>query len=271
VQTGEPWFSPALGKELGTLKYPLYFMDFETVNPAIPRFPGMRPYDQIPFQWSVHVLKEPGAEVEHYEFLATDASDPRHEFIASLCKVIGGRGSIVVYHQPFEEQRLSELAAWLPEFEGRIKKIQARLWDLLPVMRNHVYHPQFAGSYSLKAVLPALVPEMTYEGMTVADGQAAGLAWESLLRGGLDQVVRDRIEKALRAYCQQDTSALVRLMEKLQLLCVKSRSTDRNPNNGAGFTMEDNAADIRNLARRSQKRAAIHQHGDGRLAARLVG
>jgi Domain of unknown function(DUF2779) len=85
VQKGGPWFSTELGKELGALKYPLYFMDFETVNPAIPRFPGMRPYDPIPFQWSLHVQREPGSVNEHYEFLSTDRSDPRREFTVSLC------------------------------------------------------------------------------------------------------------------------------------------------------------------------------------------
>jgi predicted RecB family nuclease len=99
---------------------------------------------------------------------------------------------------------------------GRIKKIQSRLFDLLPVVRNHVYHPRFGGSFSLKYVLPALVPDMTYEGMEVADGTDAGLAWESLIRGGLDQTERDRIRKALLDYCGQDTLALVRLLEKLQ-------------------------------------------------------
>src|ERR1039458_2858132 len=88
---------------------------------------------------------------------------------------------------------------------GRIKKIERRLWDLLPVVRNHVYHPAFAGSFSLKAVLPALVPELTYDGMA---GQDAGLAWESLLRGGLDQVERHKIKKALLDYCGQDTLAM---------------------------------------------------------------
>ena len=112
-------------------------MDFETLNPAIPRFPGMRPYDQLPFQWSVHVQRKPGAEPEHHEFLATDTNDPRREFITSLCSVLGKSGSLVVY-SAFESQRLSELAAWLPEFAGRIMKIQRRLWDLLPVIRNHV-------------------------------------------------------------------------------------------------------------------------------------
>ena len=216
VQTGEPWFSPELGGELDGLKYPLYFMDFETVNPAIPRFPGMRPYDQLPFQWSVHVQPEPGAEPEHHEFLAMDGSDPRRDFISSLCDVLGKKGSIVVYNAAFESQRLLELAGWLPEYSARIKKIQGRLWDLLPLMRNHVYHPAFAGSYSLKSVLPALVPTMTYEGMEVGNGEDAGLAWESLLRGALDQAERDRVRKALLEYCGQDMLAMVRLLEVLR-------------------------------------------------------
>jgi predicted RecB family nuclease len=176
----------------------------------------MRPYDQLPFQWSVHVLREPGVEPEHYEFLATDASEPRQEFITSLCGVLGESGSIVVY-AAFETQRLSELAAWLPEFAGRIKKIQPRLWDLLPVVRNHVYHPAFGGSFSLKAVLPALVPELTYEGMFVAGGQDAGLTWESLIQGGLGRDEHQRITKALLDYCGRDTLALVKLVERLQV------------------------------------------------------
>ena len=104
----------------------------------------------------------------------------------------------------------------MPEFAGRIKKIQRRLWDLLPVVRNHVYHPKFAGSYSIKNALPALVPGMTYEGMEVTNGQDAGLAWERLIRGSLDQAERERIRKALLAYCGQDTLAMIRLVERLR-------------------------------------------------------
>ena len=108
-----------------------------------------------------------------------DSSDPRTPFISSLCEALGDRdGSIVVYNEQFESQRLWELASWLPAYTDRIRGIQRRLWDLLPVVRNHVYHPAFGGSFSLKAVLPALVPEMTYEGMEVPDGQAAGLVLE---------------------------------------------------------------------------------------------
>jgi predicted RecB family nuclease len=216
VQTGEPWYDiDGLKAALVGLRYPLFFMDFETVNPAIPRFAGMRPYDHLPFQWSAHVQKEPGAELEHYEFLSMGGADPRCGFIISLCEALGESGSIVVYNAAFESQRLTELATWLPKFAERIRNIQARLWDLLPIVRNHVYHPAFGGSFSLKAVLPALVPEMSYAGLAVADGQAAGLAWESLVTGGLDQSEREKIRKALLEYCGQDTLALVKILTML--------------------------------------------------------
>ena len=222
VQTGEPWYSPELRQVLDGLAYPLYFADFETVNWAVPPFAGMRPYDHLPFQWSVHVLRRPGAEPEHYEFLAIDGGDPRREFISSFCAALGERGTIVVYSS-FESQRLSELASWFPEFADRITAIQARLFDLLPVVREHTYHPAYAGSYSIKSVLPALVPEMTYDGMEVANGQAAGVAWESLVRGGLDRGEYDRIRKALLVYCGLDTLAMVKLLDKL-------RQTSQRPN-----------------------------------------
>ena len=217
VRSGEPWFeSEGLNSELSALKYPLFFMDFESVNPCLPRFAGMHAYDHLCFQYSVHVVREPGAPPEHLEFLATDVSDPRREFTSTLSAGLGDSGSIVVYNAPFESQRLSELASWLPEFADRINNIQARLFDLLPVVRNHVYHPAFAGSFSLKSVLPALVPEMTYDGMQVANGQAAGLAWQSLMRGNLNSTERGTVRNALLDYCGQDTLALLRLLQTLR-------------------------------------------------------
>jgi predicted RecB family nuclease len=216
VKSGEPWFDrEGLKAELAKLEYPLFFMDFESVNHCVPLFAGMRPYDQLPFQYSVHSQKEPGAATEHHEFLATDANDPRRQFISSLCAALGKSGSIVVYSS-FESQRISDLASWFPEFTNRIGAIQARLFDLLPVVREHVYHPAFAGSYSIKSVLPALVPEMTYDGMQVANGQDAGVAWGLLIRGTVDAVERGKIEKALLDYCGQDTLAMVRLLEMLR-------------------------------------------------------
>jgi predicted RecB family nuclease len=216
MQTGQPWFSLDLKTELESLKYPIYFMDFETVNPAIPRFAGMHPYDHLPFQWSVHVQGEPGAAPAHFEFLACDNSDPRSAFISSLCESLHEEGSIVVYNGQFESQRLWELASWLPDYLERIRALQRRLWDLLPVVRNHVYHPEFGGSFSLKAVLPALVSEMTYEGMEVPNGQAAGVAWEAMIGGSIGEAERHAKRKALLDYCGQDTLALVRLLEELR-------------------------------------------------------
>jgi predicted RecB family nuclease len=219
VQTGEPWFDrDGLKAKLETLIYPVVYLDCETINPAIPRFTGTRPYQQIPFQWSGHIQHQPGTEPLHYEFLASDASDPRRDFVTSVCAALPEEGSIVVYNQQFESARFDELAAALPEFADRIENLQARFWDLLPVVRKHVYHPAFAGSYSLKSVLPALIPGMGYDAMEVADGEDAGLAWERLIRGSLDQAECERIRKALLAYCGQDTLAMLRLLDRLRIL-----------------------------------------------------
>jgi len=133
-----------------------------------------------------------------------------------LCEALHEEGSIVVYNGQFESQRLWELATWLPDYLERIRAIQRRLWDLLPVVRNHVYHPEFGGSFSLKAVLPALVSEMTYEGMEVPNGQAAGVAWEAMIGGSIGEAERQAKRKALLDYCGQDTLALVRLLEELR-------------------------------------------------------
>jgi predicted RecB family nuclease len=216
MQTGQPWFGEDLKKEFTSLQYPLYFMDFETINPAIPRFAGMHPYDHVPFQWSVHVQRGPGTAPEHFEYLTTGTSDPRNAFVSSLCDALGESGSVVVYNQQFESQRLWELATWVPKYADKIRGIQRRLWDLLPVVRNQVYHPAFGGSFSLKAVLPALVPKMSYEGMEVPNGQAAGLAWESMINSNASESDRQTKRRALLDYCSQDTLAMVRLLESLQ-------------------------------------------------------
>ena len=224
VQRGTPWFSPQIARNLAELRFPIYFMDFETINPAIPRYTGMRPFDLLPFQWSVHVQRSRGASLEHFEFLATTDADPRRQFLGQLCPSLGESGSIVVYYQAFESQRLADLSRWLPEFAPRIEQIRRRLWDLLPVVRNNVYHPDFHGSYSLKSVLPALVPELSYEDMEVAEGTAAGRVWESIVRGNLDVAAKTRLKDALLAYCRQDTLAMVRLVEKLRESAVSNSS-----------------------------------------------
>jgi predicted RecB family nuclease len=216
AKTGKPWFGKGLKEALAELRYPLYFMDFETLGVALPRYAGMSPYDQIPFQWSVEIQRKPGAEPEHYEFLAEGDADPRLGFVKALWPVLGKKGSVVAYNAGFESGCLEGLAQWFPKYRDEITNIQERLWDLLAVIRAHVYHSAFCGSFSLKSVLPALVPEMSYDGMEVAEGNDAGLAWEKMIHGQVDEAEKRRLRTALLAYCKQDTLAMLRLLEVLR-------------------------------------------------------
>lgn len=214
-----------LGPALAALGYPRAFMDFETLGPALPRFAGMRPYDAIPFQWSLHVVRAPGAQPEHHDFLAVDTGDPRRRFLATLAEAVGDRGPIIVY-SGFESRTLSDLGRWLPDLAPAAERIRARLWDLLRVMRRHVYHPRFRGSFSLKQVLPALVPALSYDEMEVAEGSAAGPTWDRLVReraeGRLEPAEAMRLERALRDYCGQDTRGLVEVVRALEGYCRSS-------------------------------------------------
>ncbi len=216
VKQNKPYFGEEIRGELDQLEYPLYFMDFETCNPAIPRYAGMRTFDQIPFQWSVHVLKSPQDKLEHYEFLAVDKKDPREEFLTTLLEVLEGEGNIIVYNQSFEATRLKELARWFPGQADRIEQAQERMWDLLELIRNHVYHPDFKGSFSIKNVLPALVPEMTYDGMKVSEGAEAGLAYEKMISGNPSKKQKAWLRKSLLDYCRQDTLAMAELLKTLK-------------------------------------------------------
>ncbi len=219
AKSGKPWFGKGLQEALSTLRYPLYFMDFETLGVAIPRYSGMSPYDQIPFQWSVHILGNPEAEPEQHEFLADDTDDPRPAFVKSLCQVIGKNGNVIAYNSGFESGVLEGLTECLPKYRSQITQIQERLWDLLPVVRAHVYHSAFRGSFSLKSVLPALVPEMSYDDMEVAEGSEAGLAWEAMVHAEVDSAERKKLRDALLAYCGQDTLGMVKLLEVLRTPC----------------------------------------------------
>ena len=205
-----------LAGELAGLAYPRYFMDFETLGPAIPRHAGMRPYDGIPFQWSVHVIQAPGAAPEHRQFLADRDTDPRRRFLETLIPAVGETGPIVVYNARFEGQHLDTLGLTLPDLAPAAARIRARLWDLLPVVRQHVYHPEFRGSFSLKRVLPAVVPALAYEGLEVAEGSAAGPVWDLLVRGHPDPAEAARLEAALREYCRRDTLGMVELVRALR-------------------------------------------------------
>ena len=194
---------------------PVRHLDFETFMPAIPRFAGTRPYDAIPFLFSVHTERE-GAPPDHRDYLHSSDDDPRPALADRLLEALGSEGTICTY-SGYERQVLRGLAAALPDRARALHALEARLLDLLPVVRSGYYHPDFRGSFSIKSVLPALVPGSGYGDLAIADGQTAAAMYVSAL-ASTDLNERRRTFRALRAYCERDTLAMVELCEGLAAL-----------------------------------------------------
>ena len=212
------WLSPNLNRELVAIKYPVCFMDFETVAPAVPRLVGMKPYEPIPIQWSVHRQAHEHGMLEHSAFLSPDCGDPRPVFIESLSKAVAGARTIVSYGQ-YEHTLLTNLARWLPEYAPKISSIQSKLVNLLSIVRDNLYSPAFLGSYSIKRVLPALVPGMGYDDLAVKSGDQVAGIWEQLCAINLDGAEKARLRQALLDYCERDTLALANLVDVLRHAC----------------------------------------------------
>lgn len=197
-------------------KFPLIFFDFETINPAVPRYPGTGPYQQVPFQFSAHILKSIDAELEHHEYFHTEKTDPRTVLLPALLKACGKTGSIVAYYAQFESARLSELAEFSPESATKIRAIIDRLVDPLPVIRENVYDNNFKCSFSLKEVAPALLGDMhSYDGMLVDNGTAAQRAFEEIIADNTTKERRDELIAACLEYCRKDTLVMVELVRWL--------------------------------------------------------
>ncbi len=211
VRTGEPWISPSLGSELDRFIHPIHHLDFETVMPAIPQFPGTRPFQTVPIQWSCH-REEADGSLTHHEFLS-DGVDPQRRFAESLLAALGETGSICIYSH-YENRILRELAEALPDLAPRLLALIQRTVDLQPIVKNHYYHPAFHGSFSIKDVLPVLVPRMSYEGLEVGDGIAAQIAFQRMLRSG-DAQERADLRTNLLTYCALDTLAMVEVRKAL--------------------------------------------------------
>jgi hypothetical protein len=220
VRAGQMQVEPGLASALASFVGPLAFLDFETVAPAVPRWPGCSPYSPVPVQLSCH-LEDGAGRYRHFEWLADGSGDPRLEFSLFLVEVCAGARTIVSYNAGFEAECLRRLAEALPQLAPELTDVERRLVDLLPVVRDHLYHPSFEGSFSLKQVLPALVADMQYDGMEVAEGRAASRELGQLLFGEpLDPQERSVIRESLLAYCKQDTWAMVRLLQRLRDLAV---------------------------------------------------
>ena len=201
---------------LKNLKYPIYYLDFETINPAVPRFDGMKPYQRIPFQFSLHIQEKPNEELKHISFLAEGTDDSRPAFMQSLKDNLGDKGDILVYNQSFEKGVMNEGATALPEFrEWYDKTILPRIKDLWDVFRNFWYYcPSQKGSASIKYVLPAL-SDLSYSKMDIKNGALASYEYERVTYGDVDDEDRKIIREALEKYCELDTLAEVKIVEGL--------------------------------------------------------
>jgi len=203
------WIGPQLKAALQTVRYPVHHLDFEGFMPAIPLYPGTRPYQTLPFQWSNHIESASG-EIYHHAYLGVEGRDPREELALALLQSLGREGSICIY-SGYEWRILMDLAEVLPRLKRELYAVASRLWDLLPIVRRHYYHPAFEGSFSIKAVLPALIPSLDYSDLKISDGGLAALQYYRLVLGLIDPAEKARIRASLLAYCKRDTLALVEI------------------------------------------------------------
>jgi CRISPR/Cas system-associated exonuclease Cas4 (RecB family) len=203
---------------LQTFKEPLYFLDFETFNTPIPLYTGTKPYQQIPFQFSLHIQEN--NKITHEYFLATGKVDPRAEFLKALKAVIGDKGSIVTYNQAFEMNILKQLQKAYPK-EKWITNVLDRIVDLLSPFRNfHYYNPKQQGSASIKAVLPALLGK-GYEDLNIQHGDDASLAFLDITFEKVPEAEKKKLRNSLEKYCKRDTEAMVWIVEKLREMVNK--------------------------------------------------
>lgn len=205
-----------IGKFLDQLEYPLHFLDYETMQGLVPYFDGQRPYQQIPFQYSLHVLRSPDGELEHREYLHTENTDPGRAVAERLVEDLGDSGSIIVWNQSFEKTRNVEMGQMYPELSEKLEAINQRVVDLMIPLKAKWYDDtRFVGSASIKNVLPVVCPELSYKDLGIQDGNSAQRLWmeavlDETLADQKDQILADLIE-----YCKMDTWAMVRIWQEL--------------------------------------------------------
>lgn len=197
------------------LNYPLYYLDFETISPAVPKYNRSRPYQQLVFQYSLHIQETSASELEHREYLADSSQDPRIGFIEKLIQDCGVSGDILVYNIGFERGKLNDLIDVFPEYSNELREIVNRLKDLMiPFQKKWYYTPEMMGSYSIKSVLPALVPELSYNDLEIKEGGIASSTFLSMLNGTFEGNVEET-RRQLLEYCKLDTFGMVKILEKL--------------------------------------------------------
>ena len=211
----------AIEQELGSYTFPLYFLDYETYAPAIPAFDGYSPYEKIPFQFSLHTLRDAESEPEHVEFLRLDRSDPTRAVAQLLDQHIDPKGTVIVWYAPFERGVNKEIGERQSAYASQMERVNGQVRDLRDIFsKQHYVHPDFRGSTSIKDVLPVLVPELSYDGLTIKEGTAASEQWWAMTAGETNPSERAAIASALRSYCKLDTYAMYAIWEKLQQVII---------------------------------------------------
>lgn len=216
ARSGEPIIeAEKIREELAAVAYPITFLDYETFFPAVPLFDGYKPYQQMVFQYSVHVLSEDG-ELKHFECLARTLENPMGEILQGLKECCPDSGTVIVWNKSFEMSRNDEMGASLPEYAPFLQSINSRTYDLMDVFRKLYYvHPDFRGSCSIKKVLPVLVPSLSYKDLEIQDGGTASLTWYRTLTDGRSKEERGKTFEAMLAYCKLDTLAMAELFKYL--------------------------------------------------------
>ena len=209
--SGEALLEPDAIAQIQALPYPRYYLDFETIGFAVPVWTGTRPYAQLPFQWSCHIERADGS-IAHQEFLDLSGNDPRYEFAKTLIEVVATQGPVLVYSAGFEGARIRELAELFPQFASQLLDITERFFDLLTVARNHYYHPDMKGSWSIKAILPTIAPELDYGNLAVSDGLMAQEAYKEAIHSRTTPERKEEVRNAMLKYCEQDTIAMLKIV-----------------------------------------------------------
>ncbi len=215
--TSTMFVGPGLSPALAAIQFPCYYLDFETVAPPMPLYNGHGCHQQVLTQFSIHRKAAIASEPTHDEFLADATQDCERALAEALIAALGNHGSIIVY-SGFEKKRITTLRDAYPDLAPALDAILNRLLDLLPIIQEHVYHPQFVGSFSIKKVLPALIPTLSYAGLEIRDGDTAIARFARMARGTITGDAVDVTRKQLLDYCKLDTLAMVRLHEALYAL-----------------------------------------------------
>jgi hypothetical protein len=207
------YISDELENELTDVIYPIHFLDFETASSAIPRYAGTRPYQAVPFQWSNHILNE-DSTLQHHAYLCREDKDPREEFTITLLEALAKDGTIFIY-TTYEKTIIGQLAQHLPEYHDQLNETLSRFKDLCDIIRKHYYHVKFHGSFSLKFVLPALLPHLSYNNLIIQEGNQASLEYLRMIDPATPPAGKKKIRKNLLDYCGHDTLAMVKIREEL--------------------------------------------------------